>query len=139
MNETIRMPFPKAALPARNLRQSVLRGLKGRCPACGEGRLFRAYLKVADECPHCHEVLSHQRADDAPAYVTMLIVGHFLLMGVIAEDELWPNAPMFAIAAAWSLLAILSSLWILPRVKGALVGYQWALRMHGFGGAEQDF
>ena len=101
--------------------------------------MFRAYLKVVDACPVCGEDLSHQRADDAPAYVTMLIVGHFIVAGIFAAEEFWPNLPLFPLAVAWSALAALGSLSLLPRVKGALVGYQWAMRMHGFGGPEKEF
>lgn len=128
-----------AAPPKRDMRRSILRGWRGRCPNCGEGRLFRAYLKVSDHCPHCNEELMHQRADDAPAYLTMFVVGHFLLIGVIEEDNLFPQANMLLIATAWSTLAVLASLWLLPHIKGALVGYQWAMRMHGFGGPEKNF
>ena len=101
--------------------------------------MFRAYLKVVDACPVCGEDLSHQRADDAPAYVTMLIVGHFIVAGIFAAEEFWPNLPLLPLALAWSALAALGSLSLLPRVKGALVGYQWAMRMHGFGGPEKEF
>ena len=37
----------------------------------------------------------------------------------------------------WLPLMLIVSLWLLPRVKGALVGLQWALRMHGFGGPDE--
>jgi uncharacterized protein (DUF983 family) len=121
--------------PPRPLTLALKRGFLGRCPNCGEGRLFRAYLKVADRCPVCGEELFHQRADDAPAYLTLVVVCHFIVAGVIAEDALFPNAPMLVVAILWSALAALISLLLLPRIKGALVGYQWALRMHGFGGA----
>ena len=123
----------------RDVVTAVRRGFFGRCPHCGEGRMFRAYLKVADACPVCGEDLSPQRADDAPAYVTMLIIGHFIVAGILAADELWPNSPMLPLVVGWSALAALCSLWLLPRVKGALVGYQWAMRMHGFGGPEKEF
>ena len=59
--------------------QALWRGFRGRCPACGEGRMFRAFLKVADECPHCGEELHHHRADDFPAYLVIVIVGHILV------------------------------------------------------------
>jgi len=87
----------------RDVVTAVRRGFFGRCPHCGEGRMFRAYLKVAAACPVCHEDLSPQRADDAPAYVTMLIVGHFIVAGVLASEEVWPNAPLFPLAVAWSV------------------------------------
>ena len=134
--------FVATAPPAgtrRDVVTAVRRGFFGRCPQCGEGRMFRAYLKVVDTCSVCGEDLSPQRADDAPAYVTMLIVGHFIVAGILACDELWPNLPLLPLALGWSILAGLSSLLLLPRVKGALVGYQWAMRMHGFGGPEKEF
>jgi uncharacterized protein (DUF983 family) len=122
--------------PARPLTLAMRRGFVGRCPNCGEGRLFRAYLKVADRCPVCGEELFHQRADDAPAYLTLVVVCHFVIGGVIAEDALFPNAPMLLVALMWSVIAAIASLALLPRIKGALVGCQWALRMHGFGDAK---
>jgi uncharacterized protein (DUF983 family) len=123
----------------RDVITAVRRGFLGRCPQCGEGRMFRAYLKVVDTCPACGEDLSHQRADDAPAYLTMFVVGHFIVSGIIAAEAFVPDAPLLPLALGWSSLAALSSLWLLPRIKGALVGYQWAVRMHGFGGPEKTF
>ena len=128
-----------AALSQRPLGLAIRRGLRERCPNCGEGRLFRAYLKVVDACGHCGEDLSHHRSDDAPPYVTMLIVGHFTLAGVIAMEELAPQSSLLIGGIAWIAAAVGSSLLLLPRVKGALVGYQWAMRMHGFGGPEREF
>jgi uncharacterized protein (DUF983 family) len=112
---------------------SLRRGFRGRCPACGEGGLYRAYLKVANSCARCGEELHHQRADDAPAYITIAIVGHFVIAGVLATEFIAPNSPFWVPAIFWSALALGGSLWLLPHVKGALVGMQWANRMHGFG------
>ena len=67
-----------------------------------------------------------------------LIVGHFVVAGILAVEEWWPNAPIFPLAVVWSVVTGLVSLALLPRVKGALVGYQWAMRMHGFGGPEKE-
>jgi uncharacterized protein (DUF983 family) len=122
----------------RDLAAAARRGLFGRCPRCGEGRIFRAYLKVVDACRACGEDLSPQRADDAPAYITMLIVGHFIVAGIIAAEELWPDSPVLLGSIVWTLLAGAASLAMLPRVKGALVGYQWAMRMHGFGEPDKE-
>ncbi|MBO0741435.1 MAG: DUF983 domain-containing protein, partial [Hyphomicrobiaceae bacterium] len=102
-----------------------------RCPNCGRGRMFRAFLKVADRCAVCDEALHHHRADDAPAYFTMLIVGHFIVGGALAlERGLSP--PMWVQLAIWLPLTLVGCLFLLPRVKGALVALQWALYMHGF-------
>jgi uncharacterized protein (DUF983 family) len=110
------------------------RGFIGRCPACGRGRLFRAYLKVVNTCKVCGEDLSHQRADDAPAYVTMLIVGHLVGGGVLFSEERWPNSSLTLVSVFWLVATVVMSVLILPRAKGAIVGQQWALGLHGFGG-----
>ena len=70
---------------------AIGRGLRGKCPACGEGRLFRAYLKVADNCPACGEELHHHRADDFPAYLVIIITGHILVPIVLAVET---NSPL---------------------------------------------
>jgi uncharacterized protein (DUF983 family) len=115
---------------------AMRRGFNGRCPNCGEGRLFGAYLKVVDHCAVCGEALYHQRADDAPAYLTMFIVGHSIVAGILAAEEISPDVNVGLLVVLWSVVTAASSLLILPRIKGALVGYQWAARMHGFGGRE---
>ncbi len=117
---------------------AMRRGFVGRCPSCGQGRLFRAYLKVVDSCEVCGEALHHERADDAPAYFTIAIVGHFIIAGVLATEFVAPDSPFWVPALIWSALALAASLILLPRVKGALIGLQWANRMHGFGGGARD-
>ena len=123
-----------AAGDARDLSLAMRRGWRRCCPACGSGTLFRGYLKVRDHCPACGEDLSHQRADDGPAYVTILIVGHLmapLLLWVFTQYQPDP----LIMATAFSVGTVALSLYLLPRLKGAIVGIQWAKRMHGFGGA----
>jgi len=117
----------------RNVWRAMQHGFGLRCPKCGAGRLFRSFLKVADQCPACGEELHHQRADDAPAYFTIVIVGHVIIGGVLWLERAYAPAT-WTHAVIWLPLTLLSSLWLLPRVKGTLVGLQWALRMHGFGG-----
>lgn len=130
--EAARSPAPAR----RDAWQAMKRGFFCRCPACGEGKLYAAYLKIAERCPSCGEELHHQRADDAPPYFTIFIVGHFVVAGVLAVDERWPDAPLWVHAALWTSFIVLASMWLLPLIKGALVGFQWATRMHGFGGGE---
>ena len=127
-----------AAKPAdRDTWLAMRRGFMCRCPACGEGKLYTGYLKVAESCNVCGTELHHHRADDAPPYFTIFIVGHGVVAALLAFDEYWPDAPYWLHAILWSSFIILSSCWLLPLVKGALIGYQWALRMHGFGGVEE--
>jgi uncharacterized protein (DUF983 family) len=116
----------------RDLKPAMLRGWRRRCPSCGSGPMLKSYLKVRDECPVCHEVLQHHRADDGPAYLTILIVGHVmapLLLYVYTEYEPDP----LIVATTFSLGCVALSLYLLPRLKGVVVAIQWAKRMHGFG------
>lgn len=121
--------------PARNVPAAMSRGARHRCPACGEGGLYRAYLKVDDTCSACGEELFHQRADDAPPYVTIFVIGHLVLAAVVGIDMAYAW-PLWLHAAVWLPVTVGLCLLFLPAAKGALVGLQWALRMHGFGGEE---
>lgn len=109
-----------------------MRGLKHKCPHCGIGKLYTSYLKVTDRCANCGEQLHHHRADDAPPYFVMLIVGH-VLVGAVLTIEQWISPATWLYAVVLGPLVMLLVLTMLPRVKGILVGLQWALRMHGFG------
>ncbi len=116
----------------RPTRPAMLRGAMGRCPACGEGKIFDGYLKVNDHCPNCGEELHHQRADDGPAYLTILIVSHIatpLLLYIFIAYR--PSA--LSLLLGFGIGTVLACLLMLPRIKGAWVGLQWARRMHGFG------
>lgn len=128
--------MPSLAAPTdsseRPTGQAMLRGALSRCPACGEGKLFRSFLKVADHCPACNEALHHQRADDGPAYLTILLVSHLGAPLLLACYVAWRPSAMTMICT-FGLGAIILSLLLLPRIKGAFVGLQWARRMHGFG------
>jgi uncharacterized protein (DUF983 family) len=110
---------------------AMRRGFRGRCPNCGEGRMFRAYLKVADACPACGEDLHHHRADDFPAYVVIVIVGHIMVpLVLLTETHFAP--PYWVHMTLWPALTMALGLLLLQPVKGAIVGLQWALGMHGF-------
>ncbi len=121
----------------RNVWLAMWRGARRKCPSCGRGALFHRYLKVAPACAACGQELHHHRADDAPAYFTIVIVGHVVVGGVLALEKAFKPTSLMHLVL-WVPLTLASSLWLLPRVKGALVGLQWALRMHGFGGAPAD-
>jgi uncharacterized protein (DUF983 family) len=100
----------------------------------GEGRVMAGYLKVADACPACGEALHHHRADDGPAYLTILVVGKSIMALYLAVYLAWAPSPWVMIALCWSV-ALALALYLLPRFKGALVALQWSRRMHGFGDA----
>jgi uncharacterized protein (DUF983 family) len=116
----------------RPMRPAMLRGWRRRCPNCGAGPLLRGYLTVREACPVCGEELHHQRADDGPAYLTILIVGHLMAPAILwAFIEFRPD-PLI-LASIFSVGTVGLSLYLLPRLKGVLVAIQWARRMHGFG------
>src|SRR4029077_13458895 len=117
--------------------EAMKRGFFGRCPNCGEGRMFRAFLKVADQCPACGEELHHHRADDFPAYIVIVIVGHILVpLVLMVETEIAP--PLWVGMTLWPAAAVALSLAPSQPVKGAIVGMQWALGMQGFDQAKKD-
>jgi uncharacterized protein (DUF983 family) len=121
----------------RDTWQAVTRGWRMKCPSCGTGRLYGKYLKVNDTCPDCGTELFHQRADDAPPYFVMTITAHVIVGGILILERLY-SPPTWVQLAIWLPALVILSLWLLPLVKGALIGYQWALRMHGFGDPSLD-
>src|SRR5262249_10453806 len=123
--------------PTRDMRNALLRGFMCRCPNCSRGKLFRAYLKVVDRCAVCGEDFSHQRADDAPAYFVILIVGHLVVPWVLIVEEVFAP-PYWVHAVVWVPLILGLALGLLQPVKGAIVAWQWAHFMHGFEGAARE-
>jgi len=117
--------------------EAMKRGFSGCCPHCGEGGMFRAFLKVADEGPGCGEALHHHQADDFPAYVVIVIVGHILVpLVLLVETHIAP--PFWVGMTLWPAAVIALSLALIQPVKGAIVGLQWALGMHGFDQAKKE-
>lgn len=108
------------------------RGARKTCPQCGRGRLFSGYTRTRETCANCGLNLSGHRADDAPPYLTIVIVGHIVVPAALAVKQLH-HPPLWLQFAIWGPLIIVATLWLLPIAKGAMVGLQWANRMHGFG------
>lgn len=119
-------------LENRSVAQAMWRGTLCKCPHCGKGRMFRAYLKVADQCDVCGEELNHHRADDFPPYIAITIVGHIIIFLMLHMDMTYHVQPITYVITMIPL-AIVLPLAILPSTKGSIVGLQWATRMYGFG------
>ena len=123
-------PLPDPVLP-QTLRTALLRGIRGRCPRCGEAKLFGKFLKPIAICPRCHHDWSHHRADDMPPYISILITGHVLVpviiyFGAVSEMSMWQ-----ALAICLALASVLM-IGLLQPAKGGVIALQWWHGMHGF-------
>lgn len=116
----------------RPTKRAMWRGFRRRCPNCGEGHLFTGYLKVVDQCPVCNDEMHHHRADDGPAYLTILVVGHLMAPLIHVAFTHYRPEPL-VLATIFTIGCVALSLYLLPRLKGLVVGIQWSRRMHGFG------
>ena len=115
----------------RDVWTALKRGFRGRCPRCGQGKLFRAFLKVDDHCSVCQLDFTPHRADDLPAYLVIVIVGHIVVPTILwIETDYSPSVALQL--SIYLPLTLILSLALLQPVKGAVVAIQWALRMHGF-------
>jgi len=117
----------------RSWQQAVIRGIRKKCPQCGRRTLFAGYSKINDNCSHCGLDLSGHEADDAPPYVTIVLVGHIFIPLALAVKQLF-EPPLWAQFTIWLPVILGASFMILPMAKGAIIGLQWANRMHGFAG-----
>ncbi|SHJ71752.1 Uncharacterized conserved protein, DUF983 family [Shimia gijangensis] len=129
MTETI------AETDERPLGPALFKGWRRRCPNCGNGPLLKGYLKVRESCSVCREDFTPQRADDGPAYLTILLVGHLMapMLHIVFVNFRPEPLIMFTIFAVG---CVALSLYLLPRFKGAVVAFQWARHMHGFGASK---
>jgi uncharacterized protein (DUF983 family) len=125
VNESVSSDATKVELP-----RAIWRGFLRRCPRCGQGALFKAYLKQVDACAVCHEEYAHIRADDAPPWLTILVVGHIVvpLIFVVDSGFSWPN---WLVMIVWPAITVLLALAVLPRAKGVFIALIWATRAPG--------
>ncbi len=119
----------QAALPSYST--TLWRGFRSRCPRCGTGKLFRRFLKVADNCPACQEAYHHHRADDLPAYLLILVLGH-ILVPLIVTVELLYEPPYWLYVSLWLPATVVLAVGLLQPIKGMVVALQWRMGMHGF-------
>lgn len=109
---------------------ALVRGALGRCPRCGRGPLLCRYIKVVGECEACGEPFGHFRADDAPPWLTILLVGHLIAPVFLLIEE------NFELTVASELAILLPSvigltLALLPRCKGAILAAMWLTKAEG--------
>ena len=116
---------------AISLTQALVRGFSMKCPQCGRGHLFGRFLKVVDHCEVCEENYTPQRADDFPAYLVIVVVGHIVVPALLAVAIAY-DPPAWLQLSIWLPVTLFASLGLLQPTKGAIVALQWQAGMHGF-------
>ena len=106
------------------------RGLSGRCPKCGRGRIFERYLKPAAACSECGVATGQIRTDDIAPYFTIMVVGHVVVPPLLLLERMYAP-PSWVHMVVWPPLAILATLLSLPHIKGAVMGWMWWLGLRG--------
>jgi uncharacterized protein (DUF983 family) len=114
--------------PDASFLTGLKRGIRHRCPNCGEGRLYSRYLKVDPDCEACGHHLGLYPADDGPAYFTILIIGHLFVAPLLFFPFIW-KAPVALVLPLTVLPLAALTLLLLPRVKGAVIGTLWAIKL----------
>jgi uncharacterized protein (DUF983 family) len=119
---------PPSPWPVPSLLVAIGRGLKGRCPSCGKGRIFDGFLRVVAHCANCHAPLGLARADDAPPYFTILIVGHIVIPAMLVMQRT-SDPPSWLLSVIFIPLTLILAVGLLRPVKGATVGLILAFNM----------
>jgi uncharacterized protein (DUF983 family) len=114
--------------PQPPLGTAIGRGLLARCPACGKSHLFNGFLRVVPECQNCGAPLGLARADDAPPYFTILIVGHIVVPSMLILQRM-QDPPMWVMWAIFPALTLFLALGLLRPIKGGTVGLMLRLNM----------
>ena len=100
------------------------RGLAGRCPRCGGGKLFAGYLTLALRCTKCGLDYSFADAGDGPAIFVILIAG-FVVVGAALVVEIQYHPPIWVHALLWGPLILITTLVPLRALKGLLIALQY--------------
>lgn len=138
VHEKLAAPEAPSEKPRRKVLPAMLSGAQNRCMSCGQGRIFDGFLSVCHACEACGEEFHHHRADDAPPYFTITIVGHIIIPAMLIVEVMWRPA-LWIHMSLWVPLTLILSIGLMRPIKGALIGLQWALYMHGFDpDAEED-
>ena len=119
------MPKPPANLVVR----SLLRGFLGKCPECGQGKIFYRYLKVSPTCGVCGHELDRYPADDGPAYFTILLTGHLVVAPLLLFPFIW-KSPVAVVVPVVLIPLLVFTMLLLPRIKGAVIGLHYALKIN---------
>jgi uncharacterized protein (DUF983 family) len=111
--------------PKRDWGLALRRGVLCKCPACGTGAAFAGYLRVTPACTSCGTPLDEFRADDAPPYFTIFLVGHIVVPLMLILERAY-SPPTWVHMTLWLPLIVVLSLALLRPIKGAMLGLLWA-------------
>ena len=123
-------PDPQPTQPAASVFSSMLRGFRRSCPRCGKGLLFNGYLKPRPACSICCAETGQIYTADIAPYFTIMVVGHIIVPLVLMMEQ-YAAPPLWLQAVVWPSLTLAFTLWLLPRVKGSIMGLMWVLGMRG--------
>ena len=102
----------------------IARGLRGRCPRCGEGRLFQGFLQLRPRCARCGLAFNFADAGDGPA-VFVILIGGAIVVGAALITEVVYQPPYWLHAMLWLPLILLVTLAPLRPVKGLMIALQY--------------
>jgi uncharacterized protein (DUF983 family) len=117
-------------LPVR-ISPAIARAAALKCPACGRGKFFRSYLHQVENCSSCGEHFGKIHADDGPAWLTIIIVGHLVVPSALYAETVF-RWPLLVSIAVWPLMALALTLAVLPRAKAVFIAAIWAMKAPGF-------
>ena len=100
------------------------RGLRGRCPRCGEGRLFQGFLSLRPACERCGLSYSFADAGDGPAVFVILIAGAIVVFAALITEVVY-QPPYWLHAVLWLPLILIVTLAPLRLIKGLLIALQY--------------
>ncbi len=120
----------------RSWRQAMMRGFAKTCPACGKGKIFAGYTKNHDNCSQCGLHIAGHKADDAPPYLTIMVIGHIVIPLSLTLRNM-VDLSLTAQFLIWLPVLVIATWAFLPCSKGAMIGLQWANHMHGFGNYQE--
>lgn len=129
-SDTVNVLAPLGGPKQIDLGRAMWRGAREQCPHCGQGALFKSYLKQVPACAVCHEEYAHIRADDAPPWLTILVVGHIVVPLIFVVDS-WFFWPTWLVMVVWPIITGALALAVLPRAKGLFIAIIWATRAPG--------
>ena len=121
-------PATQTSWPHPPMLTAIGRGLLGRCPGCGQSHLFNGFLRVVAECRNCGAPLGLARADDAPPYFTILLVGHIIVPLMMVVERVW-TPDLWVHTALWVPLSLIMTIGLLGPIKGMTVGVMTAMGM----------